>query len=38
VDKLVDQLHDGPRAARVDRVIAVPTEAKGMDGFEIRAP
>lgn len=36
VEAFVARLHDGPPAARVDKVVAVPCDPLGLDGFEIR--
>ena len=33
---MLDALHEGPEAARVDRVAAEPAEAEGPGGFEVR--
>ena len=36
VRAMLDALHEGPEAARVDRVAAEPAEAEGPGGFEVR--
>ncbi|ROU02659.1 acylphosphatase [Histidinibacterium lentulum] len=36
VDAFVGALREGPAAAKVDRVAAVPCEATGCEGFAIR--
>ena len=35
VDTMVKRLHEGPPPARVDRLVAVPCESKGIKGFEL---
>lgn len=37
VDAFVAALQEGSPAAKVDRVAAVPCEARGCEGFEIRS-